>query len=181
MTIAITYSSGFFSCSRYQVRRHPGGLSSPAKSRLTLLGTVNLRRAMRGSIDDLGSLELASFPARLRTSTFSGICLGIAIWPPSDPIGAAIIPYYVVANTLAVMLVALLAGLIMRGRSISNTGSRRAVWAAIIICVAFGPVTLALKSPIVRYRVAHNDILTTEGFGSLKSPVEKTKAGVSSK
>src|SRR3954452_19067427 len=39
--------------------------------------------------------------------TFGSFWLGVLIWWPSDPIAGAWIPYFVAANTLAVMLVAL--------------------------------------------------------------------------
>jgi hypothetical protein len=106
--------------------------------------------------------------------TFGGLCLGIMIWPPSDPIGAAIIPYYVAANTLAVILVALSAGFIMRRRSISNEISRRTVLAAIFACAAFGPVTLALTPTVVRHRIDGDDRLAGDRFAALKNAVERT-------
>ena len=126
------------------------------------------------------SLAPASWPLLLLVSglgTFGGLCLGFIIWPPSDPIAAAWMAYFVIANTLAVMFVALSAGLIMRRRSISNKVSRRAVWAATLTCAAFGPVALTLVPAIARDRIVRNDRLAAERFGSLKSAVERIKAG----
>ena len=85
-------------------------------------------------------------------------------------------PYVVAAMMLAVMIVALASGLIMRGRSISNGMLRRAVWAAVLACVAFGPVALALTPAVVRQRIARNDRLAGERFASLKKAVESTRA-----
>ena len=108
--------------------------------------------------------------------TFGGLWLGVLIWWPSDPITGAWVPYYVNTMTLAVILGALCAGLMMRRRSILNQVLRRAVWAAILVCVAFGPVTLALTPPLVRRRIAHNDRLATERFMYLKKAVETARA-----
>lgn len=123
------------------------------------------------------TLAPLSWPLLLLASglgTFGGICLSLFIWWPSDPLAAAYIPVYLVAMTLVAMFIALFAGLIIRRRSISNEASRRAVWAAIVACVAFGPVTLALAPAIVRHRIARNDRIAAERFASLKNAVEST-------
>ena len=51
--------------------------------------------------------------------TFVGICLGSVIWPVSDPIAGAWVPYLVPLITLVVMFITLGIGWILRRRSIS--------------------------------------------------------------
>jgi hypothetical protein len=74
------------------------------------------------------------------------------------------------------MATAFLAGLIMRGRSISNQIFRRVLWAIVLACVAFGPVTLALTPTVAGRRMARNERLAAERFASLKKAVESTRA-----
>jgi hypothetical protein len=108
--------------------------------------------------------------------TFCGLWLSLLIWPIRGPAVGLGIFYIVGAFTLAVMFVALLAGLIMRRRSIRMGSLRRVVWIALLACVAFGPVTLALTPPLVQRRIARNDRLAAERFASLKKAVETARA-----
>ena len=110
--------------------------------------------------------------------TFGGLYLSIMIWPPRDPIISAWTPYvsvFVSAVAMAVMLVTLSAGLIMRKQSVSNEIARRAVWAGILVCLAFGRVMLALTPAVVRHEIPSNDWLSAERFASLKRAVESTE------
>ena len=109
-------------------------------------------------------------------STFVGLIACVMIWPASGPPVGAGIFYIAPAIAVLVMLVAVAAGLIMRGRSISNASMRGAVWVVILACAAFGPVTLALTPAVVRHRVERNDRLAAERFASLKKAVEGTRA-----
>lgn len=74
---------------------------------------------------------------------------------------------------LAMMLFGLLAGLILRRQSISNTGLRRTIWVAILACVAFGLVSLAFMPTLIRGRIARNERLTAERFAALKTAMER--------
>ena len=123
-------------------------------------------------------LAPAAWPLLLVASgmgTFGGFSLGFRIWPP-DPLAGEWVLVFVALTTLVVMFVALCAGLIMRRRSLSNEALRRPVWATILACVAFGPVTLLLTPPLVRNRVARNDRMAAERFESLKKAVKSAKA-----
>ena len=77
--------------------------------------------------------------------TFGGLYFSLIIWPPSGPIITSWIPLLVVI-ALVVMFAALCARLMMWKRSISNKPLRRAIWIALIACVAFGPVTVAMAA-----------------------------------
>ncbi len=127
------------------------------------------------------TLAPGSWPLLLLASglgTFGGLYLSIMIWPPSDPIVSAWIPsvsYFAAAITLAAVFVALTTGLIMRRRSISNAIARRAVWAGILVCFAFGPVMLALTPAVVRHRISRNERLAAERLALLKRAVESTE------
>lgn len=108
--------------------------------------------------------------------TFFGFWLSLLIWPVRGPVVGFGIFYIVGANVVAVMFVAFSAGVIMRERSISNGILRGAIWAVILACVAFGPVTLALTRPLVQRRIARNEQLASDRFMSLKKAVETTRA-----
>lgn len=109
-------------------------------------------------------------------STFVGLSACIVIWSPSGPAVGADIFYIGAVSAVAVMLVTLASGVIMRRRAISNAVLRHAIWAVILACVAFGPVTLALTPAGVRHRIARNDRVAAERFASLKKAVESTRA-----
>ena len=107
---------------------------------------------------------------------FGGLCLSYAIWWPTDPIAGPLVPYSVAAGTIAALLLSLLASLAVRKLSPLTEAYRRAVWGALLVLVAFGPVTLALTPPLVARRIARNDRIAAERFSSLKSAVERTAA-----
>jgi hypothetical protein len=104
--------------------------------------------------------------------TFAGLCSGYAIWPPIDEIPVL---YVAVAAMLATILVSLVVGLAARKMVVSNDRSR-VVWHALLCCVAFGPITLALTPPLVAYRVVRNHRVAAERFESLKNAVERTRS-----
>lgn len=70
----------------------------------------------------------------------------------------------------------LVAGLIARNVYTSSEMWRRAAWGALLGCVAFGPVTLAVTRPLVGRRMAYNDRMAAERYASLKKAVEQTAA-----
>ena len=109
--------------------------------------------------------------------TLGGLCLSYAIWWPSDPIAGPWVPHSIAANTLIALVFSLIAGLTARRVFTSNPTWRRAAWAALSGCVAFGPVTLAITPPLVGRRIAYNDRMAAERFASLKNAVERTAAG----
>ena len=51
--------------------------------------------------------------------TFGGLCLSYAIWWPSDPIAGPLVPYAVAANTIAAVVLSLVA--VLAGR-MNHTG-----------------------------------------------------------
>jgi len=117
------------------------------------------------------------FAAASSLATFAGVCTGLMIWPPQDPIAASYMPIVVPVATLAAALVSLLVGLAVRWLPISSGQSlRRALWIACIACAAFGPVALALTRPLVARRVAQNDRMAEQRFLSLNHAVRQTVA-----
>ena len=129
----------------------------------------------------------ASLPITLRPSiwlwlslasgigTFGGLWLGFMIWP-TDPLGSGLTPFFVATITLVMITVGISSGIIMRPRSISNEKPRRAVWAAILACVAFGPVVLVLSPAVIQSRIIRNNRLAAERFAALRQAVESTYA-----
>jgi hypothetical protein len=108
--------------------------------------------------------------------TFTGLCSGFALFPSADAIANSYAPFAIVVATLLSVFVSLVAGLAGRKLSVSNENRRRAVCLALVCCVAFGPVALALTPPLVAHRVARNDRVAAARFESLKNAVERTMA-----
>ena len=106
--------------------------------------------------------------------TFCGLCAGIEIWRPTDPIAAPYSGYFVFIATLATIFASLFMGLVCRSMSVSNRMLRRALWLILGGCVAFGPIALALTPPIVARRLARNDRLAALTVQSLTSAVRQT-------
>jgi hypothetical protein len=108
--------------------------------------------------------------------SLAGLCSGMALWPPSDPIAASYGLFVIAAGagaSLVVSVSALLLAALLR-----NWGERHgvAVWIALVCAVAAGPLLLAATPPVVAYRVAHNDRLARERFLLLKDAVERAIA-----
>jgi hypothetical protein len=81
--------------------------------------------------------------------TFSGVLGGYLFLPGIDPIERSYALFAIGLDTVGATLssfVACLAGLALRDAVASNEGYRRAAWAGLICCVAFGPVALLLTT-----------------------------------
>jgi len=111
--------------------------------------------------------------------TFAGLCVSYAIWWPTDPIAGPWVLLGVAVSTLLAALISFAAGL--TGRKVAPSGQRilRFLWLALVCCVAFGPVALALTPPIVKSRTRRNDRMAAERFEALTSAVRRTYAGLS--
>lgn len=117
------------------------------------------------------------YPLASTIGTFVGVTIGHMIWWPRDPIAGPWIPYVIVLCTAITLVGSFLVSLVMRVFQLSRFPSRKALWAAFIGIVAFGPVTLALTPPLVQYRIAKNDAIAAKRFAALKKAVERTYAG----
>jgi hypothetical protein len=104
------------------------------------------------------------------------MCVGYAIWWPADGIEASYVPLLVAVGTLAEAVVSLVAALVGRKIRVPNEKYRRTIWAALVCCVAFGPVAVALTPPLVAKRVVRNDRLAAGRFEALRVAVEQTSA-----
>lgn len=108
--------------------------------------------------------------------SFAGLCVGSALFPPSDPIADSYVPYSIVVATAAAFIVALVAALVARKFSLIGANHRRAAWVGLACCVAFGPALAAVTPALVAHRVAHDDRIAAERFNALKGAVERTVA-----
>jgi uncharacterized membrane protein YozB (DUF420 family) len=113
---------------------------------LILLALVAL---MTGFSTALSNGRSLAFVAAAVAGSFVGLCSGWAIFPSSDGIANSYAPLVIVAATLAVSLASLAAAVIGRGLRVSAGNHQRAVWLALICCVAFGPLYLAILRPLV--------------------------------
>lgn len=109
-------------------------------------------------------------------ATLVGIVAGYTIWPMEDGIAQSYVGLAALAAMFAVALACLVTGLIGRKLSVVNQSRRRAVWILLAACVAFGPVTLALRPSLIAHRVARNDHFAEQRFESLKLAVERTRS-----
>lgn len=144
-------------------------------SRWLLLVPIAMITVLSTTLDNAGWLRLV---AASSLGTFAGLCSGFVIWPEVDEIAAPFDGIAVVAATFVVVLVSLAVGLAGRKLAVSNRTARRTVWAALVCCVAIGPVTLALTPALVAHRMARNDRLAAQRFQSLRTALEKTSMGV---
>jgi hypothetical protein len=114
------------------------------------------------------------FPAASATGTSSGLCVGYRLWWPTDPIAGPWVPITVAVASGVTVLLAFVAAVAGRRISSATAIHPRAVWPALVACVAFGPVALAVTPSLVAHRIALNDRLAAERFASLKNAVQKT-------
>jgi hypothetical protein len=115
-------------------------------------------------------------PIAATVGTFAGLSSGVVLFPTSDGIANSYAPIVVVVGTLIVLLVSLVAGVIATRVPLLNENYRRVLWVALVCCVAFGPVALALTPPLAAHRIARNDRLAGERFNSLRNAVDQTVA-----
>jgi hypothetical protein len=108
--------------------------------------------------------------------TFIVLCVGFIVLPFTDSIGHSYMPFAIALVTLAAIPVALVAALAGQKLRVLNENRRRATWIGLAVCVAFGPVALALTPGIVASRTARNDRLAAEMVKALKSAVQLTIA-----
>jgi len=117
----------------------------------------------------LGPMDWRWFPVAAGMGAFFGLCTAYWIWWPHNPLVREWAPITVAVNTALAGLVATVAAVAGRKVRLSATIYRRAAWLALAACVAFGPVALALTSPLVWYRVRANDQVAALRFESLKN------------
>jgi hypothetical protein len=131
---------------------------------------------MTGLSATLSNGNWLGFPIAATVGTFAGLCGGVVLFPSSDGIANAYAPMVVVVGTLIVLLASLVASVVATRVPLLNETYRRALWVALVCCVAFGPIALALTPPLVAHRIARNDRLAGERFDSLRNAVEQTVA-----
>lgn len=122
------------------------------------------------------ALVPSSWPLLLLASgigTLGGLYFGSVKWPPDDPLAGAYVPYIAAGMALLLMLVGLFTGLILRRRSISNSTWRRTTWVVVLVCVAFGLVSLAFAPTLIQHRLDRNEQLAEERLTALKDAMEK--------
>jgi hypothetical protein len=122
----------------------------------------------------LGRGDWRWFSLAAVVGAFSGLCVGYRIWWPSDPIAGPLVPISVAVNTVLAGLAATVAGVAGRRVHLAVRIDRRAAWLALAGCVAFGPVALALTSPLVAHRIWVNDQVAALRFESLKNAIQQT-------
>jgi MFS family permease len=105
--------------------------------------------------------------------TFGGIGFGSLMWPQDDPIAQSYVPLFAAGVAFVVMLIGCLAGLLLRRQSISNATWRRTVWVAVLVCVAFGLVSLAFEPVLIQRRLDRNEQLAEERIIALKDAVDR--------
>jgi hypothetical protein len=131
---------------------------------------------MTGLSTTLSNRNWLGFPIASTVGTFIGLCGGLMLFPSTDGIANSYAPIVVVVVTLAALLVSLVASVVAKRVLPPNGNHRRILWVALVCCVAFGPVALALTPPLVAHRIARNDRLAGERFSSLRNAVEQTVA-----
>lgn len=108
--------------------------------------------------------------------TFGGLGVSLALWPPSDPLAGAYIPFAIGGATVMTLATAFVVGLVGRRAKVLPERNRAGIWAALGGIVAFGPVAFLLTPSLVARRIAQNDQAAASRFASLKKAVEQTRA-----
>lgn len=137
---------------------------------------VVLVALMTGLSTTVSNGSWLGFPIAATVGTFAGLCGGFVLFPSTDGIANSYAPIGVVVGTLAAVLVSLVASVVAKRVPLPNENHRHVLWVALVCCVAFGPVALALTPPLVAHRIARNDRLAGERFDSLRSAVGQTVA-----
>jgi 4-amino-4-deoxy-L-arabinose transferase-like glycosyltransferase len=121
----------------------------------------------------LGERRLLLLTEASIIGTLAGLCVGVAIWPPRDPIARPWAPYYVLVMTIRTAVVS--SGFGWAARFLSVAGETRIIiWIALLSVVAFGPIALALTPPLVSHRIRENERIAAERFAALSSAVQRT-------
>ena len=119
---------------------------------------------------------------RFVVATFCGASVGAVsgflLWWPIDRIEASFVPLIVISVILASSAVSLLAGLVLRKVTISNSKLRRTVWLTLVCLVAFGPIVAALTPSLVAERMARNERITQKRMVSLSTAATQTLAEI---
>jgi hypothetical protein len=108
--------------------------------------------------------------------TFLGDYSGYFIWQPLDGVSASYTPLVVAGVTIAVLLVALVASLVIRMFAPFGGMRPRSLWILLIFSLTFELAVVAATPLALSYRIAQNDRIAASRFVALKQSVEKTVA-----
>jgi hypothetical protein len=142
-------------------------------SRLILLGLIALMALFATLVANRRWLSVV---VAATLGSFLGMCAGQAMWPSDDGIANSYAGIVIVIATLAVLVLALVAGLTGRAFSVTNPIARPVLWIALMGCIAFGPVLMAVTPPLVARRIARNDRLATERLAAMKKAIDSARA-----
>jgi len=136
--------------------------------------------AIFASITSLAFALLEKRRARIAVaaivSSFVGSSLGFMVLPFTDVIGHGFWPFETMAITLAAVVVSTVLIVAMGTVTVSNEAVRCLLWLALVGCIAFGPVALALTPAIVSSRTSRNERLAAERVKALKTAVQQSMA-----
>jgi hypothetical protein len=124
----------------------------------------------------LASRQWLNLVAAATLGSFLGMCAGQAMWPSDDGIANSYAGIVIVIVTLAVFVVALVAALAGRAIAATNSIARPVLWMALLGCIVFGPVMLAVTPPLVARRVARNDQLAAKRLAAMKMAIQPPQA-----
>ena len=142
-------------------------------SRWILLGVIALM-ALCATL--LARRLWLSLVAAATLGSFVGMCAGQAMWPSDDGIANSYAGIVFLIATFAVLVASLAAALAGRAIAVTNSIARAVLWTALLGCIAFGPVMMALTPPLVARRVARNDELAAKRLAGMKMAIESTQA-----
>jgi hypothetical protein len=142
-------------------------------SRWILLGLIALMALFATLVANRRWLSVV---VAVTLGSFLGMFTGQAIWPSDDGIANSYAGIVIVIATLAVLVLALVAGLTGRAFSVTNPIARHVLWIALMGCIAFGPVLMAVTPPLVARRIARNDRLATERVAAMKKAIDSARA-----
>jgi hypothetical protein len=142
-------------------------------SRWILLGLIALM-ALFATL--LANRHWLTVVVAVTLGSFLGMCAGQAMWPSDDGIANSYAGIVIVIATLAVLALALVAGLTGRAFSVTNPIARPVLWIALTGCIAFGPILMAVTPPLVARRIARNDRLATERLAAIKKAIDSARA-----
>jgi hypothetical protein len=141
-------------------------------SRFILLWVVALMVLFATLVDNRRWLSVV---VAATLGSFLGMCAGQAMWQSDDGIANSYAGIVIVLTTLAVLVLALVAALTGRAFSVTHPIARRVLWIALMGCIAFGPVLMAVTPPLVARRMARNDRLATERLAAMKKVIDSSR------